>query len=138
MYNNIFLRINNFKILSDDYSKVAALCDDRNLEVHAQYGKHFKIRIPTYGRDLAYYNTNCDLFSVGSTNEVYRLNLFEGKFVKPFETNATSINSISVNYPMDILGIAGEKGVVELWDLKAKNKIVGMPILENNLYKNHE
>jgi hypothetical protein len=39
---------------------------------------------------------------------------------------------------MDILGIAGEKGVVELWDLKAKNKIVGMPILENNLYKNHE
>ncbi len=106
--------------------------------MHAQYGKHFKIRIPSYGRDLAYYKTNCDLFSVGSTNEVYRLNLFEGKFAKPFETSAASINSIAVNYPMEVLGVAGEKGVVELWDLKAKNKILGMPILDNALYKNYE
>lgn len=87
---------------------------------------------------MAYYNANCDLFSCGSSNEVYRLNLFEGKFVKPFETSATSINSIAVNYPMEILGVAGEKGVVELWDLKSKSKVLGMPILENSLYKNYE
>jgi hypothetical protein len=39
---------------------------------------------------------------------------------------------------MEIMGIAGEKGIVELWDLKAKNKIIGLPILENSLYKNYE
>ena len=126
------------KVLSDDYTKIAALCDDRNIEVHAQYGKHFKVRIPTYGRDLAYNALNCDLFAVGSTNEIYRLNLFEGKFLKSFETSANSINSIAVNDPMEIMGIAGEKGIVELWDLKAKNKIIGLPILENSLYKNYE
>ena len=75
---------------------------------------------------------------MGSSNEIYRLNLFEGKFVKPFESSAHSINSIAINYPMEILGIAGEKGIVELWDLKSKNKIAGMPILENSLYKNYE
>lgn len=34
----------DFKLLSEDYSKFAAVCQDRNVEVHAQYGKHFKVR----------------------------------------------------------------------------------------------
>lgn len=43
-----------FQILSPDYSKLAFLCADRNIELHAQYGKHFKIRIPKFGRDMLY------------------------------------------------------------------------------------
>lgn len=42
------------KILSDDYSKIALLLGDRNIELHAQYGRHFKIRTPKVGRDMAY------------------------------------------------------------------------------------
>jgi ribosome biogenesis protein ENP2 len=130
--------IRKIEAISDDFSKVAMLLEDRNIEIHAQYGKHFKVRIPRYGRDLAYHRTSCDLFSVGSGNEIFRLNLFDGQFLKPFESSAESINAVSINYNYELLGIAGEKGVVELWDLKDKNKVLTLPILENEFFKNYE
>jgi ribosome biogenesis protein ENP2 len=130
--------IRKIEIISNDYSKAAMLLDDRNIEIHAQYGKHFKIRIPKYGRDIAYHTTSSDLFSVGSSNEIYRLNLFEGQFMKPYETNADSINCISINYNYELLGIGGEKGVVELWDLKDRNRVLSLPILGNEFYRNYE
>ncbi len=68
------------QILSDDYSKLAFLCADRNIELHAQYGKHFKIRIPRFGRDICYNPYSADLYAVGATNEIYRLNLGMGRF----------------------------------------------------------
>lgn len=68
------------KVLSEDYSKIAFLCADRNIELHAQYGKHFKIRIPRFGRDICYNPHSADLFAVGATNEIYRLNLSMGRF----------------------------------------------------------
>ena len=34
----------DFVTLDEDYRKVAAVSVDRNVELHAQYGKHFKIR----------------------------------------------------------------------------------------------
>jgi len=58
--------------------------------------------------------------------------------MKPFETAAENINSCSVNYNLDILGIAGEKGIVELWDIKDKKKIVGLPLLDNTFFKSYE
>ena len=73
-------QIVQLELLSDDYSKVAMLCDDRNIELHAQYGRHFKVRIPKFGRDLTY-NPHCaDLIAVGACNEIYRLNLGMGRF----------------------------------------------------------
>jgi len=130
--------IRKIEIISDDYSKVAILCEDRNIELHAQYGKHFKIRIPKYGRDLVYHKTSCDLFAVGSSSEIYRLNLFDGQFLNPFQSSAESINACAINYNLELMGIAGEKGVVELWDLKDKKKVVGLPILHDSLYNNYE
>lgn len=130
--------IRKIEIISDDFSKSALLLEDRNIEIHAQYGKHFKIRIPKYGRDICYHRSSCDLFAVGNSNEIFRLNLFEGSFLKPFESSAEAINAVSVNYNLELLGVAGEKGVVELWDLKDKKKLVGLPILENSLYANYD
>jgi ribosome biogenesis protein ENP2 len=130
--------IRKIEIISDDYSKAAYLCEDRNIEIHAQYGKHFKIRIPKYGRDIIYHKTNCDLFTVGNTNEIYRLNLFEGQFLNPFISNAEAINACSINYNYELLGIAGEKGVVELWDLKDRKRVAGMPMLDDSIYRNYE
>ena len=68
------------RILSDDYSKLALLCDDRNIELHAQYGRHFKIRIPKFGRDFIYNPNTADIVTVGAGNEIYRLNLGMGRF----------------------------------------------------------
>uniref|UniRef100_A0A0A9DQ62 Nucleolar protein 10-like N-terminal domain-containing protein n=1 Tax=Arundo donax TaxID=35708 RepID=A0A0A9DQ62_ARUDO len=44
----------NFQILGDDYSKLAFLCADRSVNLHAKYGSHYSLRIPRMGRDMAY------------------------------------------------------------------------------------
>ena len=115
--------IRKFEILSDDYKKIAALCDDRNIELHAQYGRHFKIRIPKYGRDIKYDKIYCDLFAAGTGNEIYRLNLYKGQFLQSFETIAEGINALGYNQPLEIIGMAGEGGICQLFDLREKKNI---------------
>lgn len=41
-----------FKILSEDYRKIVMAQNDRSIVFHAQYGAHFKTRIPHHPRDL--------------------------------------------------------------------------------------
>ena len=53
------------KVLSEDYSKVVFLHNDRYIEFHAQYGKYYKTRIPKFGNDLDYHYSTCDLYFVG-------------------------------------------------------------------------
>ncbi|KAH9318355.1 hypothetical protein KI387_020124, partial [Taxus chinensis] len=36
----------NFQVLGDDYSKLAFLCADRSVCLHAKYGSHYSVRIP--------------------------------------------------------------------------------------------
>ena len=124
--------------ISNDYTKCALLLDDRNIEVHAQYGRHFNIRIPKFGRDMIYNKYSCDLLTCGTGNEVYRLNLCEGSFLKPFETSIDGINSLRYNSYLDILGFCGDMGKVEIWDNKTQNKINGLPILENAILNNYD
>ena len=49
------------ELLSDDYSKMVLLQGDRTLAFHAPYGAHYSLRVPKFGRDLAYGKENCDL-----------------------------------------------------------------------------
>ena len=67
-----------FQLLSDDWSKMIFLRVDRTIEVHAQFGNYFKLRIPKFGRDMAYHYSTCDLFVGASSPEVYRVNLDQG------------------------------------------------------------
>jgi ribosome biogenesis protein ENP2 len=41
---------------------------------------------------MAYSYTSCDLLVVGVSPAVYRLNLDQGRFFSPLETQATAIN----------------------------------------------
>jgi len=90
-------------LLSEDYGKIAMLCNDRSILFHAPYGHHHKIRIPTFGRMMAYEPTTCDLLvactgkagrsSLGKASgggEVYRINLEEGRFSEPLNYSAGS------------------------------------------------
>lgn len=124
--------------ISNDYTKCALLLDDRNIEIHAQYGKHFTVRIPKFGRDMIYNKSSCDLFSCGTGNEVYRLNLCEGSFLKSFETEIDGINSCRNNSFLDVLGVCGNGGKVEIWDLKSHERISSLPILENSFFNNYD
>ncbi|KAM0844842.1 hypothetical protein ACQ4PT_056776 [Festuca glaucescens] len=37
----------DFEVLGDDYSKLAFLCADRSVCLHAKYGSHYSVRIPS-------------------------------------------------------------------------------------------
>lgn len=81
------------QMLSEDYKKFALACVDRNIEIHAQYGRHFKIRVPKVPRDMAYNPFTCDLFTSCSSGEIFRLNLEEGRFLSTMTCNGAGINS---------------------------------------------
>ena len=48
---------------------------DRSIDFHAQYGAHYKTRIPHFPRDLEFNPINANLCVSASTNEVYRISL---------------------------------------------------------------
>ncbi|KAK6014821.1 NUC153 domain protein [Ostertagia ostertagi] len=78
--------------LSDDYSKIVLLQEDRFLEMHAAFGRYFRMRMPRFGRDMAFSIERSDLFLVGASSEVYRLNLELGEWLSPLQTNGSALN----------------------------------------------
>lgn len=59
--------VTTFEIISDDYSKMVFLQCDRYVEIHAAHGRHYRLRIPRFGRDMKYHKPSCDMFIVGTT-----------------------------------------------------------------------
>lgn len=83
-----------FEILSEDYAKVyrslvmgksLTLWDtgklsglfffqivflqcDRYVEFHVGHGRHYRLRVPRFGRDISYHKPSCDLFVVGASS----------------------------------------------------------------------
>ncbi|XP_055624870.1 nucleolar protein 10 [Toxorhynchites rutilus septentrionalis] len=111
-----------FKILSDDYGKIAFLQADRYVEFHAAHGRHYRLRIPRFGRDLDYHKPSCDLFLVGTSSEIYRLNTERGQFLQSYETSASSINTCEVNPEHYLLCVGSQEGTVEAWDPRTKSR----------------
>ncbi|XP_046961647.1 nucleolar protein 10 [Vanessa cardui] len=111
-----------FEILSEDYTKIVFLQCDRYVEFHVGHGRHFRLRVPHFGRDMKYHRPSCDLIVVGASNEVYRLNLELGQFLAPYVTKATEINCCSVNEEHGLLVFGTESGHVEAWDPRTKSR----------------
>ncbi|CAK9816022.1 Nucleolar protein 10 [Anthophora plagiata] len=112
-----------FEILSDDYSKLVFLHCDRSIEFHAAHGKYYKLRVPRFGRDMKYHYPSCDLFVVGDSNEIYRINLERGQFLQPFVTEAPSINKCEINPLHHLLIVGTEEGKIEAWDPRTRNNV---------------
>ncbi|PIA15066.1 WD40 repeat-like protein [Coemansia reversa NRRL 1564] len=114
----------NFMLLSDDWTKSVHLQSDRSLEFHNEGQMHFRTRIPRFGRDLAYHSPSCDVLVGGASNEVWRLNIDQGRFMTPFQTQSkTGINVLKVNPAHQLFGFGTEDGTVEFWDPRARNCI---------------
>ncbi len=113
--------------------KLALLQRGRWLEFHHQSGRHYRLRIPKEGRDLAYQPSTCDLLLACSgpevtpaavlpsvvlcPHQVYRLNLQSGMFSLPLHTSMDSgVNVIQVNPQHELIGLGGINGWVECWD----------------------
>ena len=126
------------KILSDDYSKIALLLGDRNIELHAQYGRHYKIRTPKIGRDMTYLPSSCDLVTVGAGNEIYRLNLEQGRFLGPLESDSPEINWVTHNQTLNCIATGGIDGVVEMWSMDDRQKLIELPIKNHKAFENYD
>lgn len=113
----------DFQILSDDWTKSVHLQNDRTIEFHTKGGIHYKTRIPKFGRSLAFNATNCDLLVGASGNELYRLNLEQGRFLNPYVLDTTEgVNSVELNPVHGLLCAGLEDGTVEFWDPRSRQR----------------
>ncbi|CAB9516204.1 Nucleolar protein 10 [Seminavis robusta] len=105
-------------MLGEDYGKMALLRTDRVIEFHAPYGFHETVRIPNSPRGFAYESTTCELMIAAKGNQVYRLNLEEGRFTEPITVDTTDASSscITVAPTHSLAAIGGDDGVVRLID----------------------
>ncbi|CDW52779.1 nucleolar protein 10 [Trichuris trichiura] len=85
------------KILSEGFEKVVMLEEHRWLEFHVQDGHYFKTRIPKFGRDFAYIESKCELYAVGASPDIYRLNLELGQFMPSLVTSGSQLLSCDVS-----------------------------------------
>ncbi|KAI0305330.1 hypothetical protein B0F90DRAFT_1703553 [Multifurca ochricompacta] len=120
----------DFIILSDDWTKTLHLQSDRTIELHTQGGFHYRTRIPRFGRTLAYHFPSCDALFGASGNEVYRLNLEQGRYLNPLvlggddASTVVGVNAIDINsaHGLWAFGIDGN-GTVEFWDPRSRNSL---------------
>lgn len=115
-----------FRILDQDWTKLVLLQADRSLELHTQGGIYYRVKIPKFGRDLVYDPITCDVVSVGSSNEAFRLNLDQGRFLKSWETQLEEINSIRIDTRHRLYAIGGKH--VEYWDPRHRKQVGGINI----------
>ena len=123
-----------FDILSEDYSKLVLLQSDRYIEFHAQYGRYYRTRIPRFGRDLAYHQPTCDLLVVGSGPEIFRLNLEQGRFLQPYNTDSTELNVCEINPVHQLVAAGSTEGRVECYDPRSRSKVGLLDIGQSGVY----
>lgn len=114
--------VETFEVLSDDYGKMVFLHSDRYIELHVQHGRHYKLRIPKFGRNISYHKPSCDLFVVGASSEIYRLNLERGQFLQPYESSCSEFNTSEINPEHHLLCVGSAEGTIEAWDPRDKKK----------------
>uniref|UniRef100_A0A8C8WIJ9 Nucleolar protein 10 n=1 Tax=Panthera leo TaxID=9689 RepID=A0A8C8WIJ9_PANLE len=112
-----------FETLSDDYSKIVFLHNDRYIEFHSQSGFYCKTRIPKFGRDFSYHYPSCDLYFVGASSEVYRLNLEQGRYLNPLQTDAAENNVCDINSVHGLFATGTIEGRVECWDPRTRSRV---------------
>ncbi|KAK9453754.1 WD40-repeat-containing domain protein [Dipodascopsis uninucleata] len=118
----------DFLILSDDWTKSVHLQNDRSLEFHTKGGIHTRTRIPKFGRAMSYRPTNCDLYVGASGNEVYRLNLDQGRFMNPLDLGEGigGCNCLDINPAHELLAFGLENNTVQFWDPRSRSKVLQM------------
>lgn len=128
----------DFQILSTDYSKAVFLCADRSLHFHAKFGAYYQVRVPRFGRDLAYSMYSAELLISGSSPEVYRLDLCEGRFMSPLQTRSSAVNACGISPSHGLFACAGEDGGLECFDLRQRESLGWMDAATASGAKGHE
>jgi ribosome biogenesis protein ENP2 len=88
------------------------------------------------GRQLVYDPSSCDLCIVGSSSNVYRLNLEQGRFLRPFDITAPAASvpfdslspndfqqTCAFNVTHSLLAVGTEDGTIEFFDQRALERV---------------
>jgi ribosome biogenesis protein ENP2 len=118
----------NFEILTEDFSKMVFLRADRTFEFHGRAGVYYKTRMPIFGRDMTYHYPTCDLIAVGNSNLIYRLNLEQGRFLRPLSGSSPAFNTCALNPASGLLAVGGNDCVLECWDPRDRAHLATMRI----------
>lgn len=122
----------DFLILSDDWTKSVHLQNDRSIQFQSKGGIHYTTRIPKFGRSLAYNKLNCDLYIGASSNELYRLNLEQGRFLNPFKLDTEGVNHCSISEINGLLAVGVEDKIIEFWDPRSRSRVSKL-FLQNDI-----
>ncbi|KAL6738634.1 hypothetical protein Aduo_012161 [Ancylostoma duodenale] len=81
------------------------------------------MRMPRYGRDMAFSLERSDLYLVGASSEVYRLNLELGEWLSPLQTNSAALNCCQFADAHQLFVCGTTDGQVEAWDHRDKSRV---------------
>eukprot|EP00633_Aureoumbra_lagunensis_P003846 CAMPEP_0197315302 /NCGR_PEP_ID=MMETSP0891-20130614/37579_1 /TAXON_ID=44058 ORGANISM="Aureoumbra lagunensis, Strain CCMP1510" /NCGR_SAMPLE_ID=MMETSP0891 /ASSEMBLY_ACC=CAM_ASM_000534 /LENGTH=675 /DNA_ID=CAMNT_0042804177 /DNA_START=97 /DNA_END=2125 /DNA_ORIENTATION=- len=118
--------------LTCDLGKMAFLLSDRTLELHAPYGTHYKVRVPTHGRSLAYDAGRCMLWTAAAHGEIHGLDLDAGSFVSSLlitDTENAHLKNIGLTrvqlapLGLPLLAVGAEDGQTRFFDIRTKNAV---------------
>ncbi|GLB39166.1 putative NUC153 domain containing protein [Lyophyllum shimeji] len=131
----------DFVMLSDDWTKSIHLQNDRTIDLHTQGGFHYRTRIPRFGRSLAYHFPSCDAYFTASGNEIYRLNLGQGRFMTPLvlknedgSDDISGVNVVDINPAHQLLAFGIEaNGTVQFWDPRSRSSVGTLRLPKNRL-----
>lgn len=72
---------------------------------------------------MSYHLPSCDLYLVGASADIYRLNLERGQFLQPYQTNTKrGLNVSDVNPEHHLLCVGTQEGTIEAWDPRDKKR----------------
>ena len=80
---------------------------------------------------MLYDQARANLLIAGSCSEIFRVDLEEGIFCEPMQSNLEAINAMAINPALPLLVCAGDGGIVETWDLREDGT---KPMSELNVY----
>lgn len=72
---------------------------------------------------MKYHYPSCDLFVVGASPDIYRLNLERGQFMTPYTSTASEINKCVINPVHNLVACGTQEGRVEAWDPRSKTMV---------------
>lgn len=95
---------------------------------------HTRVRLPRFGRALAYHYPSADALVGAVGQEVYRLNLDQGRFLSPYVLGSQGntvhgCNAVDVNPAHGLLSFGTEgSGIIELWDPRMRRQAGSLSI----------
>uniref|UniRef100_A0A914I4F8 Nucleolar protein 10 n=1 Tax=Globodera rostochiensis TaxID=31243 RepID=A0A914I4F8_GLORO len=120
-----------FLMLSEDYSKFILLEEERHVEFHTNYGRCFRLRIPNFGRDMAFCREISEVNIVGCHSDIFRLNLELGRFHEPLRSEADSLTCCAFNDEHQLFVCGTGDARVEAWDYRCRRRVAMLDCVLN-------